>query len=51
MTLIDFLAQAGFWQWIGMIFLAGCVAHGFGNFRLWTTVHKHYHGEKREDPL
>ncbi len=26
MTLWDFLAQAGFWQWIGILILAECVA-------------------------
>ena len=26
MTIADFLAQAGFWQWVGMIFLVGAAA-------------------------
>lgn len=42
MTLFDFLAQASFWQWIGLIILTSIVfscligiAYGLGRFRFW----------------
>lgn len=38
MTFADFLFQAGFWQWFGLICLAACVATAVGKFRLWGNV-------------
>lgn len=42
MTLFDFLSQASFWQWIGVLILTSIVfsclvgiAHGLGRFRFW----------------
>lgn len=35
MTIFDFLAQACFWQWVGILILASLAAHGVANFRLW----------------
>jgi hypothetical protein len=40
MTIADLLFQAGFWQWVGMIILAGFIAKGVGNLRLWGDVVK-----------
>ncbi len=40
MTFADFLFQAGFWQWCGIIILTAYAAHGIGNFRLWGNVTK-----------
>ena len=40
MTIADFLHQAGFWQWVGMITLAAVVAHGASRFRLWGDITK-----------
>lgn len=31
MTIWDFLAQAGFWQWIGILLLAQCVAQALAS--------------------
>lgn len=44
MTLADFLAQAGPWQWLGLLALTAIVAHGISRsirgFRLWGNVTK-----------
>jgi hypothetical protein len=44
MTIADFLAQAGFWQWFGMILLACALSR----FRLFTITR--YHRPKNGDP-
>ena len=31
MTLFDFIAQAGFWQWIGLIALVGVTCEGLAS--------------------
>lgn len=53
MTIADFLYQAGFWQWIGMIVLAGIIASGIANARLWgdvtTNKTKNIYAGKKED--
>ena len=40
MTIADFLHQAGFWQWVGLLILAGILANGAANFRLWGDITK-----------
>lgn len=40
MTIADFLAQAGFWQWIGILCIAAVLSHGIARFRLWGNVIK-----------
>lgn len=49
MTLFDFLAQAGFWQWVGLIFLAivvgstiAAACKGLGNLRFRGDINKYY---------
>ena len=44
MTFADFLYQAGFWQWFGLICFSACLA----SFRIVTIKHKHY--EKEDKP-
>jgi hypothetical protein len=38
MNLFEFLAQAGFWQWVGFISLVGVVSAGFAN--VVSTIRK-----------
>lgn len=40
MTIADFLAQAGFWQWVGIIIVAAVLSNGISRFRLWGNVIK-----------
>lgn len=46
MSLLDFLAAAGFWQWVGTIILASLTvgfAAALSQWRIFTfTIHKHY---------
>ena len=53
MTLADFLYQAGFWQWIGLIILfslvCNAIAHGLSGFSLWCREkHVHYYRDDDE---
>lgn len=40
MTFSDFLYQASFWQWVGVLILAGYIAKGVAGFRLWGNITK-----------
>lgn len=40
MTFADFLNQAGFWQWVGLLILAAILAKGAAHFRLWGDIVK-----------
>ena len=56
MTLFDFLYQAGFWQWFGILLLAGIVFEscaraivGFSPFCRVKNTHHHHHHEEDSD--
>lgn len=46
MTIADFLYQASFWQWVGLIFLAAIVFGCLINFRIWGNITNNNYSDK-----